>query len=258
MNFIQKYKEETHEKFKWLYKKAEENDSEKFLRALLAIDIERYKHKTISYISDYEFQELCDLVDTFHEIAIYDAFDKNIRTRLRLFLYCHIIEAHFPYMIIANVARILSGDPYDSRIYLTEKGKSILCEYPWQKIKYLSELGKKIGVDLSAIWNRFFHYELRNAFSHSQYFLRNKQGDVYLTSAVSPTTSAKKKLKKEFYNYKEVEGLYMAAIEFLNLFIGITNQYIAKYKNGDFYSIGHDIGPVWFNNRYRRWEFKRI
>jgi len=259
MNSIEKYREETKEKLKQLFKEAEEKDSEKFLRALLAIDTERYKKfkiKTISYTSDEEFQELCHLLNDFHEIAISDKVEKNTRTKMRLFLYCHILEADLPYMITANIARILAGEPYNSRIYLTtQKGKNKTCKYPWQKIRYLSDLGKKVGVDLSSIWNRFFCRELRNAFSHSQYCLRNREGDVFLTPAVSPTTLPKKKLNKEFYTYEEVEDLYLAAYSFLEVFIEITKQYMAKYKNGNYHSIGHDIGPVQFDLNRKRWGF---
>ena len=253
-NSVEKYKEETREKLKQLFMEAEEKDSEKFLRALLAIDTVRFEYKTISYISDYEFQEICDLLNSFNAFVISDEFDKKIRTRLRIFLYCHILEADLPYMIIANIARIIAGEPYDSRIYLTtEQGKKI-CEYPWQKIKYLSDLGKKIGLDLSAIWNIFFSRELRNGFSHSQYFL-NASGDVILTSAISPTKRTNNTINKEYYTYGEVEDLYMAACEFLQVFINITKQYMAKYKTGDYYSIGRDIGPVRFDLNSKRWCF---
>jgi len=254
-NYVEKYKKETQEKLKQLFKEAEEKNSEKFLRAFFAIDTKRYPNKIMSYVSSLEFKELLDLLKTFNKIVISYKVDKNTRTRLRLFLYCHILEVDLPYMIIANIARILAGEPYDSRIYLTtEEGKK-LCEYPWQKIKYLNDLGKKVGLDLSAIWNRFFRPELRNGFSHSQYCLRNRQGDVFLTSEVSPTTRTKKPPNKEFYSYKEVEDLYMAACEFLQVFIEITKQFLSKYKNGNYYSIGYDIGPVRFDLNRKSWGF---
>ena len=231
MNSIEKYKEETKEKLKQLFKEAEEKDSEKFLRAFFAIDTKRYPNKIMSYISSLEFKELLDLLKTFNKIVISDKVDKNTRTRLRLFLYCRILEVDLPYMIIANIVRIIAGEPYDSRLYLTtKKGEIKVCEYPWQKIKYLNDLGKKAGLDLSTIWNRFFHDELRNAFSHSQYCLRNRHGDVFLTSAVSPTTQTNKTINKEYYTYAEVEYLYLAAYSYLEVFIEITNQFMAKYK----------------------------
>ena len=256
MNSIQNYKDETQEKLKQLFKEAEEKDSEKFLRAFFAIDTKRYPNKIMSYISSLEFIELLDLLKTFNKIVISNKVDKNTRTRLRLFLYCHILEVDLPYMIIANIARILAGEPYDSRIYLTtEEGKKV-CEYPRQKIKYLNDLGKKAGLDLSAIWNRFFHSELRNAFSHSQYFLRNRHGDVFLTYAVSPTTRTNNTINKEYYTYGEVEDLYLAAYSYLEVFIEITKQFMAKYKTGDYYSIGRDLGPVRFDLNSKRWIFK--
>lgn len=257
---IDKYKEDTQKILELLFKKAEDKNPEKFLRSFFAIEKDRYKYKgkkisILNYIPDIEFNEIRELTKFF--LSIKDIDKKNI-TRIHLILYFHIIEADFPYIVIANLGRTVIGDPYDTRIFFyTETGKRKIAEYPYQKINYFKDLGSKIEINLGSIFNAFYNRELRNlrnAFIHSQYTI-NKNGDVFITRLVSPTSKESKKKFNELYEYEKIENVFFIVFNFLEVLYKLIKISLSKFKTGECYSIGNDIGKIKFDLSLKDWIF---
>jgi len=91
------------------------------LQALIPVNETFYEEgKCLPLHLDAEMKELCGLCKSFHMIP--DRHDLTItnldrvrltklRTRIQVFVYCHIMEADYPYVVLLNLLRATKGLP---------------------------------------------------------------------------------------------------------------------------------------------------
>jgi len=233
-----------------LFRGVKEGYSEELLSALVPIDKDLQSgDKLITYVPDWEMHEIWAFVDDFKTIL--DGLQNNqaLKTRIEIMIYCHIMEADFPFSVLWNLSRILNQQQCEwtfSRI--TKKGKPSTCKYPGEKIGELKELSKQKGLLIGELLKQLWQANLRNAFSHSQYFFG---ADYFVgTRQFSPisrdaNTSPYKTVR---YSHEEINALYQGAYDFLFAFVRFYKFYIEPYKDGRIYRI--QAGSIkWWKER---------
>lgn len=98
--------------------------------------------------------------------------------RVALLYYCQLVEMSAAHDILANLLRILNGEPFIIQPFydkVRRKKKSLWDRTPpsaTTKFKRICEYAKKANEDeLVKLINGFFDDEVRNAFSHSDYII---------------------------------------------------------------------------------------
>ena len=98
--------------------------------------------------------------------------------RVALLTYCHAVEMTVPHVFLANLLRIVAGEPYVIYPFadlLRKKKKDPFATTPpsaTAKINRIRSLADKAGEPkLVEILDSFFDDQIRNAFSHSDYVL---------------------------------------------------------------------------------------
>ena len=229
----QKYKELCTDKFSELFSLAQEENEIQFLTSFLGFH-EQFDRIVLSYISDYEFREVLELVETFESIVNSDQVDARTKVRTMLLIYCHIVEVDLIYMVFFNMLRTIAGEDYSATMTFTNrKGKVIEEDYASKKIELINEKSAKLGIPLEPIYSEFYSNHVRNAFSHSRYFL-TEDGEFNLSDWISPSSSqqAKKKTKPHFFNLSEIESIYEKAVHYLRIFEATYDKYITPYADG--------------------------
>jgi hypothetical protein len=107
-------------------------------------------------------------------------------------------------------------------------------EYPHDKIKLICEYSDKIDITFDKIFTEFFDNNLRNAFSHSQYYT-SSDGDVEISKYSTPTLSSSSKSGKRAYNYNEIIDLYDKSRSYIKIFIKCYKKFIEPYMDGKAY-----------------------
>jgi hypothetical protein len=169
------------------------------LRALVPVNETFYSGEKMIPIHLYaEMQELCGLREDFRMIP--EGQDSTItdikptrlakfRTRVQVFVYCHILEADYPYVVLLNLLRASKGLPAcwtfyerndDDSIKHNKNGEILMCNSPTKKINHLEHLEKSLPTSISDCLKRLWSGDLRNAFSHSQYTI-NPDGSLFIT-----------------------------------------------------------------------------
>lgn len=100
--------------------------------------------------------------------------------RLGLLFYSHIVEMDAPYEVLTNLLRFRLGKGYSPNPYymfLSEKerkrkGNSRIS--PKRKIEILRMLGEQAGIAVAELFDEFYHSDLRNAISHSDFILTDE------------------------------------------------------------------------------------
>ncbi len=185
--------------------------------------------------------------------------------RFRLAVYCHIMEADFPYVVFLNLCRVAEGrDPCwtffarnraDDSIKMNEKmGTPILLDTIDKKIKHLKryELARSTGLPeaLGDLW----HNDLRNAFSHSQYVLSTK-GDVIYTKWFTGACAAQGTdvtTQEWRMNHESLKELSRAASAYFDAFRKGYAGAIEPYLKADRVSLS--VGDVRLNQDTQEWE----
>lgn len=171
-------------------------------------------HKLVTRIPTYEFHELMDFVDFFGNLLNADGQSEGDDVRVKLMLYCHIMESEFMPALVWNQLRLLSGlVPCWNFVRATPKGKVEVCEYPWQKFQEIEKLSATIRQPIGDVISRIWKRDLRNAFFHSRYFL----GSAYVipSGQLSPVSRKSSglvsKRQAHTYSFSEVGELYRCA-----------------------------------------------
>jgi len=105
--------------------------------------------------------------------AMEEAKSPGFRTRLLLFLYCHITEMDDLYSIPANLLRVCAGDryvasPFEAGLSAGSKAANV----PGTKAKRVSEMASAAGFsEIASAYDYFLVNRVRNAFYHSTYTL---------------------------------------------------------------------------------------
>jgi len=168
-----------------LFERAMRNGGTGLLSALIPVDTTMHEgHQVLSYVFDYEMAELCNFVKYFDGLIEREAHVSS-RGRMQVLVYCHIFEADYPLTTIWNLHRLLEGREISwtfSR--MTRKGETEVLKYPKDRVSELERLSNNLGIVLGSMLASLWQNDLRNAFSHSQYFWT---GDILsCTGRLSP------------------------------------------------------------------------
>jgi hypothetical protein len=222
-----------------LFREVKEGYPEELLSALVPIDKDfQSGYKLITYVLDWEMNEICAFVNDFKSIL--DGLQNNqaLKTRIEIMIYCHIMEADFPFAVLWNLLRILNQQRCEwtfSRV--TKTGKVLTCEYPKDKIEEIQKLSGTKDLQIGDLLGQLWQSNIRNAFSHSQYSL--DKNFLIVTRQLSPISRDAKKTpyKTVTYSHEKIISLYQRAYDFLFAFVKFYNSYIESYKNGVVYRI---------------------
>ncbi|MEW6338816.1 MAG: hypothetical protein AB1625_15630 [Acidobacteriota bacterium] len=145
----------------------------------------RQGQKHVTYVPSYEARELVDFVLDIDEIIEAVGAESPRVMRILLVGYCHIMESELSPTLIWNQLRLLKGlDPSWRFTRTTQKGKVLLCKYPGEKFAEISTLAGNVGQSIGDIVQGLWDRRLRNAFSHSRYWLASSR--VILSGDLSP------------------------------------------------------------------------
>lgn len=142
----------------------------------------------VCYWPEYEMEELSQFVNQFKSY-LKDDITLQEKSRLKILIYCHIMEAEFPAAAIWNLLRCLNHEAPSWVFYSKNKnGKESSCELPDKRYSEIKELSEKVGMEIGNVLNELWHNKLRNAFFHAQYII-HRNGDFLGGRNISPITS---------------------------------------------------------------------
>lgn len=222
-----------------LFRGVKEGNSEELLSALVPIDKDfQPGDKLTTNVPDWEMREICAFVNDFKTILDGLQNNQDLKTRIKIMIYCHIMEADFPFTVLWNLLRILNQQQCEwSFSRITKEGKVSTCKYPREKIVEIHRLSRPKDLLIGELLAQLWRPDLRNAFSHSQYFFG---ADYFVgTRQFSPisrdaNTSPYKTVR---YSHEEINALYQGAYDFLFAFVKVYESYIEPYQNGNVYKI---------------------
>ena len=208
---------------------------DELLSALLPVDktLEPGKN-SITYVVDAEMQEVREFVNAFKSMLVGTGVDQRLKARVEIVVYCHIMEADLLFVILWNLLRILKQESCIwtfSRV--TKRGETHVCEYPREKISEIARLSDEMELTVGEVLEDLWHGDLRNAFSHSQYFLASNY--FVPTSRLSPVSRKADRTPHpvKSYSYEEIHDLCKSAENLLTAFIDAYRRHIEPFKDGN-------------------------
>jgi hypothetical protein len=128
--------------------------------------------KHVTHVPTLEAREIVQFILDIHGLLEDRGSSPERRIRMMLMGYCHIMESELMPTLIWNQLRLLHGvAPSWCFTRTTKKGINQTCWLPKEKYKEIARLAQpvsqRIGEIVSSVWNA----RLRNAFSHSRYWL---------------------------------------------------------------------------------------
>jgi hypothetical protein len=223
----------------------------KLLSALITVDKTMHRGlNIINYVVDYEMQELCDFANGFIA-SLKHTEDHLQQIRTKILVYCHIMEADLPTTIFWNLLRILNNERPDWTFHgITSGGETQVCQYPREKIAELKRLSEISNVSIGGVLDRLWKGELRNAFSHSAYFLMGNM--LTATGSLSPLSRKDRSDKRNpSFSFDHIEGLYEGATKLLYFFTNCYSYAIEPFRDGNARQI--DDGSVVWDAPLGRW-----
>jgi hypothetical protein len=137
-------------------------------------------YKPVTHIPSYEFFELEKFIALISSLVSSSSLAEEDKIRLMLTGYCRIMEADLPLAILWNLLRAASGVPASwTFTKISKEGDTLTCEYPREKIDEIRRLSSTLSMKIGGVLDQLWDPYLRNAVSHSQYFL---SGDRFLPS----------------------------------------------------------------------------
>jgi hypothetical protein len=173
--------------------------------------------KPVTYVPSYECFELEAFMALIDSLVSSPSLPEKDKIRLMLTSYCRIMESDLPLAIVWNLLRAASGDPESwTFTRLSKAGDTLTCEYPREKIEEICRLSNILSMKIGGVLDRIWNPNLRNAISHSQYFL---SVDRYLPSGGLSPISRKQggdlTVKDHSMTFDEVRTLYGLAHTFV-------------------------------------------
>ena len=235
--------------FSQIFSKAKDENERQFLTSFFAI-FKKFNYNMLSYIIDFEFQEVLEFFNTYNLIQLADEVDNKTKTRTRILLYCHIIEVDIIYLILFNMLRTIKGNDYSTLItFKNKKGDLQEAVYAYKKIELLNKESADIGIELKPIYNELYFNQIRNAFNHSQYYL-DPDGDFLISKYLSPTSSSvfKNSGKKDYFKFDEIKELFDKSEAYLESFIDTYRQFNDRYTDGKPYPTL--FGDIYYDRKH--------
>lgn len=244
------------------------------LRALVPVNETFYEgKKCLPFHLQAEMSELCQLCRDFHLLP--EEHDSQItdikpdrltklRVRVQVFVYCHILEADYPYVVLLNLLRASKGLPVcwtfyerndDDSIKHGKNDRKLICDHPAKKIQHLERLEESIPTSISNCLNRLWSGELRNAFSHSQYTI-DPDGSLIVTkyaAGVSGHTFQQMMNHGILFPADEIKERFSAASKFLEEFCKLYATAVLPFQD----CRPHQLTPTaWirWNQKQHFWE----
>lgn len=217
-------------------------------------------YKMITYVVEDEMYELCEFLNGFIALAK-NTSDEHEQLRIKILTYCHIMEADFPYTVLWNMLRILNKQKCVWTFYncddfgnckLDKNGELTVLRYSTEKIIAINKLALRLGLKIGGVLSKIWQSELRNAFSHSQYFW---MGNTFrVSNSISPLSRRDSDLNKDYYySASQIDELKICASTYLFTFIELYKYAIQKYKDGQPHKI-HD-GMINWDDNLKEWRW---
>lgn len=231
-------------------------------KGALPFYLDREMNELCSFVTDY------DTLTTPPETAPSSAnADRcmRIHSRALLLLYCHIMEADYPYITLLNLALGALGYPPcwtfykyrpDGSIDQNKHQQSIILRHPGDRIECLKVLTAALQKNIVSALNSLWSSDLRNGFSHSQYFIE-PDGSVILSqhhTGVSGTTSAHALKQNPYFPHEDLLEMYLSARRYLYAFVTQYRALVDPYKDGAHYDIGLSAAVTW-NRDQQCWDY---
>lgn len=227
------------------------NENQWLLSALVPIDKKISPgDKVITYIPGDEIDELSEFLNGFNELSKKTENELQ-KKRIKILNYCHIMEADFPYAVIWNLLRILNKQECVWTFYncdengepvLNKDGELTVLQYSINKINAIKKLANKKSLVVGEILYKIWQSDLRNSFSHSQYFFTE---DYFCCSnQLSPLSRKDSDVGKNNYLLEDVDLLNSCASAYLSSFIKAYKSAVDFYKDGKPHKI-HDGYIKW-------------
>ena len=216
----------------------------------------KWNHNILTYSSDREFQEVLELISDIKGLQESGSVNKTTKARMYLLIYSHILEVDLIYLILYNMINTIRKKEYSPVVkFLNDKEQWKKAKYPSQKIKSLQSISHKIDINVENLYNNFFDKNLRNAFSHSQYYL-DLSGNLINTKNIISTSSKVSNADKvqTMYAFEDLESKFEMSKAYVKSFIKIYKKSIEPYMDGE----SHEtfFGPIEFDSKYG-WAFTR-
>jgi hypothetical protein len=185
--------------------------------------------------------------------------DDDIRrssTRLKVMIYCHIMEADYPYLVLLNLLRILRGKSCcftfyrrneDDEIQKDKHGKPQFCRKLYEKIGELSREDRALNTGIGGMLSDLLKGDLRNAFAHSQYTVESDGSFIvtrYFSGTTGETPQEAGNKHEIFFSSDGISVLYEGAWTYLTNFIDCYKKLVAPFKDGGFHATELSRDPI--------------
>jgi hypothetical protein len=239
-----------------IYDYSESHLGDKILNAFVpygGIDELPENDQSLTFAFEHEIHEMFSFLKEFDKLLSCYSDDFINLSRIKLQLYCKIMESDYPYMIIYNLLNLIAGKEIDWNFKVTKNSETKYCDTPTKKICRIAELCKSYKFDIGKVLDNMWRADLRNSFLHSQYCL-SPNGFFTNTRFYSPTAS--KKPAKRGYSAEEINLLYERSGGYINDFFKKYFAVIEKFKNGKTYKLLNG-NTIYWNVKSHSWSFFR-
>lgn len=165
------------------------------------------------------FETTRDIFETFNNLKSKIKYN-NEQIHLFLVLYGLILEASYPYDLLCNLLRIISGDRYSAFCFPDIKNNKSGRSRPMfasEKLNKIMGLAKKQGLETNLEFlARIFDKELRNAVFHSDYCLYNDELRIPRSSTV--------------YKVDDVMSIINKTVAYYEVIVRLVKIYKASYE----------------------------
>ena len=146
--------------------------------------------------------------------------DFKTNRHILLWTYGHIVEASFPYELMANLLSVVNGERYNANCFPDkQKGKYSTPQYPSEKIVQLEELAKKANLSNAVVpFTEVLDKKLRNAIFHSDYALYSLEVRIL-------------EGKGKIYSNEEVQTLINKSLAYLSAIETLVNFHKKSYSS---------------------------
>ncbi len=198
-----------------LFTKAQEKSDFEFIFALLNI-------QGMQDAGWDAFETTRDIFETFNKLKSKIKYNDE-QLHLFLVLYGLILEASYPYDLLYNLLRIISGDRYSATCFPDGNKSNSGKPRPMSasdKINKIKELADKLGLktNIQPLVD-IFDKELRNAIFHSDYCLYNNELRLPRSSTI--------------YKVEDVMAILNKTVAYYEVIIRLVKMYKASYENSE-------------------------
>lgn len=203
--------------------------------------------KSLTFAFEHEIHEMFSFLKEFDSLLIFYSGDFINISRIKLQLYCKIMENDYPYLIIYNMLNMLNEKEIDWNFKIIKNGETRFYDTPSKKINKIAELCKPHKFDVGKVLENLWRADLRNSFLHSQYCL-SPNGSLTNTRFYSPTAS--KKPAKRVYRIEEINLLYERSSDYINIFFKKYFSVLNEFKTGKLYKLLNGKMIYWNENSH--------